>query len=118
MRRLKEGTVLILKKDFPPYPIGTRFTTWYGCVGEMYLKTPTFGEQLPNGEKIPSMSVKNYSEKEDIFKHFGGIEKWFDIESETKIKEHSSHCIVFEGAPLTPDIINEINILLANKVEK
>lgn len=118
MKQLKQGTVLILKKDFPPCPIGTKFTVWYGCVGDMYFKTPDFGDFLPNGQKIPSMSVKLYSEKADIFKEFGGWQEWFDVECETKIKEHSSHCILFEGEPLTDDIITEITVLLANKKYK
>lgn len=118
MEKFKAGTILTLKRDFPPCPIGTKFTVWYGCVGDMYIKTPDFGEELPNGDKIPSMSVKTYSEKADIFKSFGGIREWFDIDSETRIQEHSSHCIIFEGEPLTADIINDISILLANKIKK
>jgi hypothetical protein len=110
--RLTPGTILVLKKDFPPYPIGTEFHITYGVCGRMILNTPNFGSTLPNGEKIPSMSVKMYYEYEDIFKAFGGWEEWFEVKQYTEIDEWSSHCIKVKGKALTDEVIEKIKILL------
>lgn len=110
--KLKAGTVLILKKDFPPCPIGTEFTIKYSTSGRIMLNTPYFGEILPNGEKIPSMSVKSYYEYADIFEKFGGLKEWFDIKPTKQVKEWSSHTIKVEGEPLTQYDIERINDIL------
>lgn len=111
--KLQPGTILILKKDFPPYPIGTEFTISYGILNnEMILNTPSFGEILPNGEKIPAMSVKAYWEYARIFEKFGGWLEWFDIKSKTEIEEWSSHCIKFKGEPISQETINQIKLII------
>jgi len=110
--KLKSGTILILKQNFPPYPIGTEFKISYGVDGRMILNTPYFGEILPNGEKIPSMSVKMYYEYENIFENFGGWQEWFELKQYTEIEEWSSHCIKTKGKPLTKEIIEKIKNLL------
>ena len=112
---LRHGTILILKKDFPPYPIGTEFTVKYSCVNGLMAETlhaPTFGEKLPNGEKTPSMSVKAYYEYTKIFDKFGGWQNWFDVKPNTEIDEWSSHCIKFKGKELTKDIIEKIKCIV------
>ena len=111
-KKLKKGTILVLKRDFPPCPIGTEFTIAYGICGRMMLKTPDFGAILPNGEKIPSMSVKIYYEYADIFENFGGWEDWFDIKPSKQVKEWSSHIIRVDGESLTKEDIERINDIL------
>lgn len=111
--KLETGKTLILKKDFPPYPIGTEFTISYGIgKDEMILSTPRFGSILPNGEKIPSSSVKTYYEYAKIFEKFGGWLEWFDIKSKTEIEEWSSHCIKFKGEPISQETINQIKLII------
>lgn len=110
--KLKTGTILVLKKDFPPCPIGTEFKISYGVCGRMILHTPNFGAELPNGEKIPSMSVKMYYEYEDIFKAFGGWEEWFEIKQHTEVDEWSSHCVKFKGKAITDSVIEKIKVIL------
>lgn len=110
--KLKPGTILVLKKIFPPYPIGTEFKITYGVDGRMILNTPYFGDILPNGEKIPSMSVKMYYEYETIFEKFGGWKEWFELKEIIEIQEWSSHCIKTKGKPFTKEIIDKINLVL------
>ena len=110
--KLKKGSILILKKDFPPYPVGTEFIIDYSVDGRMMLKTPDFGAELPNGEKIPSMSVKYYYEYETIFEKFGGWKEWFELKQYTQVEEWSSHCIKFKGKAISESVIEKIKVIL------
>jgi len=110
--KLKKGSALVLKQNFPPFPIGTEFIIDYSVDGRMILKTPDFGAKLPNGEQIPSMSVKYYYEYETIFEKFGGWEEWFETKTFTEIEEWSSLCVKFKGKPITQDVIEKIKALL------
>lgn len=106
IKRLKRDTVLILKKDHPPYPAGTEFTISYGCVDDLYLHSPNFGTILPNGKKIDSMAVGKFNAR--FFDDFGGWFEWFEVKNRVNLLEWGFDWIKFTGEPLDKVTVDKI----------
>lgn len=106
----KDGTILVLKRDFPPCPVGTEFTVSHNCIDRrMIVHTPTFGSELPNGSVIPSSSVNGFYA--EVFDKFGGWTEWFETKRR-KVKDWSCHTITFDGLPLTDDDVKKISEII------
>jgi len=103
----RKGTPFILKKDFPPFPKGTEFYMDKNSISqELMFRTPDFGVILPNGKKIPSMSV--FAGYAYVFDEFGGWQEWLEPKHKLEVESWSSHTINFKGTPLTQKMVDEI----------
>ena len=111
--KLKHGDALILKKDWPPFPVGTEFKVRYGVASEIIIHTPTFGDILPNKKKIDSIAVRSFSQEYiRMFENFGGLPEWFTTKKEIEIESFDGNTIKFKGRELTEEDIEIIKSML------